>query len=141
MTVESELIALTNEAGFINPRYGVQWARENPDSALHKQLEWDDAKAAEEHRVSQVRRLIAIHITADDGRRATISLIQDRNQDGGYRHMPAVLGNAELRAMAVRQALRELRRIEQRYRWLNELAGVFAEVGRIEQSGPGEEAA
>ena len=141
MTIEDELVALTDGDGFIKPHRVVDWARENPKSALHKNFEWDDAKAAEAFRVQQARRLIAIHVLADDGRRSTISLIQDRNGDSGYRHIGPVMQNSELRAMAVRQALRELRRFEERYKWLHELAGVFAERARIEGRGSGEEAA
>jgi hypothetical protein len=125
MSLEDELIALTDGDGFIKPRAVVDWARENPTSEIYKHLEWDDAKAAAAHRLDQARRLIAIHVRQEDGTRGTISLVQDRGPDGGYRHLGPVLSNRELRVMALRQALRELRRLEARYRHLTELSRVF----------------
>ena len=132
MTIETELVALTDSEGFIKPRTVVEWARENKDSEVYKHLEWDDAKAAEAHRIDQARRLIVIHVRSEEGERATISLVQDRNSNGGYRHMGAVMSNAQLRLMALRQALRELRRFEQRYRHLQELGRIFEETARVE---------
>ena len=132
MTIETELVALTDDEGFIKPRTVVEWARNNPDSEVWKHLEWDDAKAAEAHRIDQARRLIVIHVRSEEGERATISLVQDRNSNGGYRHMGAVMSNAQLRLMALRQALRELRRFEQRYRHLQELGRIFEETARVE---------
>lgn len=141
MTIESELVALTDEEGFIKPRVVVDWARENPESEIHKHIEWDDAKAAEAHRLDQARRLIVVHVRSEEGERATISLVQDRNPGGGYRHMGAVMSNAELRLMALRQALRELRRFEQRYRHLQELGRVFEAAATVAADLPTTEAA
>lgn len=131
MAIEDELIALTDENGFIKPKTVVEWAKDHPESELHGRIEWDDAKAADAYRINQARQLIAIHVRADDGSRSTISLVQDRNADGGYRHLGPVLQNAELRAMAVRQALREFRRWEVRYKHLSELARVFDAANEI----------
>jgi uncharacterized protein YjiS (DUF1127 family) len=46
--------------------------------------------------------------------------------------MGAVMSNAQLRLMALRQALRELHRFEQRYRHLQELGRIFEETARVE---------
>lgn len=132
MTVEDELVALRNEDGLINPRTALQWASDNRDSQLAGRLEWDDTKAAEEYRLGQVRRLIAVYVRTEDGNRGTISLIQDRRRDGGYREVEMVLSSTEMRAIALREALRELRRFEQRYRHLRELGAVFAAAAVIE---------
>jgi hypothetical protein len=141
MTIENELTALMDEDGILNPRRVVEWAAGNPESDLHKQFEWDDQKAAEGYRLHQARRLIAIHVVADDGRRATISLIQDRHSEGGYRPIDRVMSNAELRRMALRQALRELRRFEERYRHIQELARVFVAASEVEAAASIERAA
>jgi hypothetical protein len=132
MTIETELLALTDEDGFIKPHTVVDWARANRDSEIHRRLEWNDEKAAEAYRIDQARRLIVVHVRGDEGDRATISLVQDRNSAGGYRHLNRVLENRELRLMALRQALRELRSFERRYRHIQQLARVFEEVGRVE---------
>ncbi len=144
MSIEQELIGLS-EDGFVRPRRVVEWAADNPTSELHSHFEWDDARAADEYRLHQARRLIAIHLRADDGGRATISLIQDRHSDGGYRFLGPVLNNAELRRMALQQALRDFRRWEARYKHLQELTRVFEEGRRaaesVEETGAGASAA
>src|SRR5579864_8863396 len=66
MTIASELLDLEDEDGLIDPTTVVDWARDNPASALHGAIEWDDAIAAHAHRLWQVRRLVAIHIVTDD---------------------------------------------------------------------------
>jgi hypothetical protein len=132
VTIEIELLALTDADGFIKPHTVVDWARSNPASEIHRRLEWDDEKAAEAHRIDQARRLIVVHVRSDEGDRATISLVQDRNSAGGYRHLNRVLENRELRLAALRQALRELRSFERRYRHIQQLAGVFEEMERVE---------
>jgi hypothetical protein len=132
MTVETELLALTDADGFIKPHTIVSWARSNTESEIYKRLEWNDDKAAEAYRIDQARRLIVIYIRSDEGDRATISLVQDRNSAGGYRHLNRVLQNRDLRLAALRQALRELRSFERRYRHIQQLAGVFAEMDRVE---------
>lgn len=136
MSIESELHALTDADGFIKPRAVVEWARANPESETHKHIEWDNGKAAEAYRVDQARRLIVLHIRTEEGDRGVISLTQDRNPEGGYRHIGPVMNNAELRQMAVRQALREFRRWEQRYRHLQELALVFEAANTIQELPP-----
>jgi len=131
MTVEDELVALRNEDGMINPRTALQWARDNRESQLAGRIEWDDTKAAEEYRLGQVRRLIAVHVRTEDGNRGTISLLSDRRRDGGYREVETVLSNSEMRAIALREALRELRRFEQRYRHLQELSSIFSAAAAV----------
>jgi len=132
MTVAQELLALTDESGFIKPHSVVEWARENPDSELHKRLEWDDGLAAEEWRLWQVRHLIAVNVVSDEGKRVTISLVQDRHSDGGYRCIDQVMSNAELRALALSQALAEFRVWQRKYQYLRELAQIFEAADQVE---------
>lgn len=141
MSIEQEIVDLTDADGFIKPHRVVAWAKDNPTSELHGKFEWDDARAAESYRLDQARRLIAIHVLSDDGTRATISLVQDRSPDGGYRHLGAVISNSDLRMMALRQAMREFRRWEARYKHLIELARVFDAAKEVEGDGTGERAA
>ena len=141
MTIRDELTALIRDGGSLNPHEVVDWARGNPDSALHRSLEWDDEKAAEHYRVWQARRLIAIHVVSADGERTTISLMPDRFSGTGYRPVDRVMSNADLRAMALQQAVEELRRWEHRYRHLTELAQVFAALDQAERRVSGNKAA
>lgn len=63
MTIRSELLELqSNSGGLLQAEEVVRWARENPESALYRNLEWDNEKAGEQFRIWQGRRLIAIGI-------------------------------------------------------------------------------
>lgn len=132
MTVAQELLALSDNAGFIKPHSVVEWARVNSESELHKHIEWDNERAAEEWRVSQVRRLIAVHVVSDEGKRITISLVQDRHAEGGYRCIDRVMGDTELRALALSQALAEFRIWQRKYAYMQELARIFEAADRVE---------
>jgi hypothetical protein len=129
--IEQELLALTDASGFIKPFTVVTWARKNPHSHLHKRFEWNDRLAAEQHRLDQARQLIAVYVRADDGHRATISLVEDRHQAGGYRRIEQVMSSADMRAIALRQALAEFHRWRDRYRYMVELAQIFAAADAI----------
>ena len=130
--IEQELVALTDPSGYIRPSVVVAWAREHPESALHKRLQWDDKLAAEQHRLDQVRHLIAVYVRTEDGFRSTISLIHDRTPVGGYRHLNQVMSSSDMRAIALRQALAELTRWRARYEYMRELAGIFAAADAVQ---------
>lgn len=55
--IGAELAALRDN-GVLYVEQTLNWARENPGSELHKALEWDDSKAAEEYRLHQMRDII-----------------------------------------------------------------------------------
>ena len=126
-SISKELLALKNDNGVINPTEVVRWAEGNPKSHLHASLEWDDGVAAERWRVSQVRQLIAVHIVEADGGRRFVSLSIDRRHDGsnGYRELADVIGQPNLREIMLHDALKELERIQERYKRLSELAPVW----------------
>lgn len=130
MTISAELQGLKTD-GLIDARKAVAWARENPASALYGALDWDDEHAAEEHRVWQVRRLIAIHVVDTSGGRAVVSLSIDR-KEGGYRPVEDVLKRQDWRAIMLSDALADLKRVQQRYDRLTELDRVWSEVRRVE---------
>ena len=131
MSVADELRALADNQGLIHAPRVVEWAQNNPESALYREFEWDTDKAAHGYWVWQARRLIAIHIVSEAGERRTISLAIDRKAGGGYRDVGEVLGNAELRQAAVKQALEELQRWQQRYSHLErDLGTLFRSINR-----------
>jgi len=125
--IADELLALKSESGVINPAAAVEWARKNKKSTLHANLEWDDSIAGERWRVSQVRQLIAVHITDPDGGRRFVSLSIDRKHDGsnGYRSLDDVVGRPDLREVMLRDALADLERVQARYSKLTELQPVW----------------
>src|SRR5215467_10271488 len=100
--IQGELYALKNDEGLWVPEDILVWARHHPRSALHQRLEWDDAKAGHEHRLWQVRQLVAIHCVKSEGSgaRQLVSLSIDRiRPGGGYRDIDDVLPVRELRAV------------------------------------------
>jgi hypothetical protein len=132
--VEKELQALRDELGLLVPHVVVEWARVNTESALHSQFEWDDSKAAEEYRIWQARRVIAVYVVADGGERKFVSLSIDRKRDGGgYRDVEVVLKDEELRKVLVRDALMELKRVRAKYEHVKELASVYVEIDKADK--------
>ena len=127
MAIRDELLALKNDQGLIIVEQAVDWARDNPGSSLHGALEWDDSKAAHEHRLWQIRRLVAINCVYENGERQIISLSIDRSRGGGgYRDLDEVLPIKSLREILLDDALKELERIRLKYQRLSELAEVWA---------------
>jgi hypothetical protein len=133
MSIASELEWLKDGRGFINPPKVHDWAASHPESALHHHLDWDDAKAGYEHRLSQIRRLIQLYVVDMTGDRKTISLVRDRHEGGGYRYIGPVLSNAELRASALREAFAEYRRWQRRYRFFREFGPIFVAADQVER--------
>lgn len=136
--IRNELLALQQQAGgLLQVEPVVAWAKQNPDSALHASLEWDDSKAGHEWRLHQVRRLIAVHIVNVEGVREMVSLTIDRSKPGGgYRGLGAVLSVPNLRSVLLQDALDELEGVRLKYESVSELAQVWEEVERVRQQQP-----
>lgn len=121
--------------GVLSPASVVKFAK-NPKTALHDVFEWDDTKAAHAHRVWQARAfIVTVEITGVDDKpqQVYVSLSTDRVVGGGYRTMRDVAANKELRRQAIEDAIKELRRVEEKHRQLTELSPVFKAVDRVEQ--------
>lgn len=122
--------------GVLHPQAVVSFA-ESPDTALHSAFDWNDGSAGAKWRLWQARQLIRVMVVVEEhgGQEMRIqpyvSLPADRRK-GGYRTLTSVLGDDERRAELLAAALAELRSTRQRYRQLQELAKVFAEIDRVE---------
>ena len=111
MTIKSEIQALMHGRELTDVRDIEAWAKNAPDSSLHKNLKYDDeAGAAHEWRLSEIRKFIRIYIVDTRGLPATISLTVDRGA-GGYRHMQPTLEMPNLRDIAVMDLLKKLQQI------------------------------
>jgi hypothetical protein len=131
MTIKDELLDLQKRHKILRPETAVEWARVHPQSALHASLEWDDSAAANEFRIWQIRRLIAVHIISETGVRQMVSLTIDRsNAGGGYRALDDVLASQTMQEVLLADALAELERVRAKYESLVELASIWAEVNR-----------
>ena len=131
--IATELLALKNSNGVINPAAAVNWAKDNPESQLHASLEWDDTVAGHRWRLWQIRSLISVHIIDSDGGRRFVSLTIDRKHDGsnGYRSLEDVVARPDLRSIMLADALAELERIQARYKKLEELQPVWEQTDKV----------
>jgi hypothetical protein len=131
MSVMDELLALKKDGLLVAERVH-EWAEAHPESDVYKALEWDDEAAAYQHRLWQIRRLIAVHVTYEGGERKFISLSIDRSKDGGgYRDLDDVIKDRSLYAIALADALRELEHMQKKYEHLKELRPVWSAVKKI----------
>lgn len=105
------------------------------DAPLHPAFEWDDAKAAEEHRKQQARQLVA-HITVvdenkppDQQMRAYVSV--PTSVGPRYTTVEHAFAVPELRACVLSQALADLETFRRRYETFVELAESLAAVEKV----------
>lgn len=145
MSLKTEIaaeLARLQEAngGVLLPTKVVEFAR-NPETALHRQFEWDDTEAAAKWRLEQARQVIRLHITVigenADPVRAFVSLTTDRKGAGGYRALAAVMSDPAMADQMLRDALGELRVVQRKYKQLQALRPIWEameEIGRGEDS-------
>ena len=136
MSIKSELLSQRGADGLIRVDRTHDWAVAHPESALYRALDWNDQSAARKYRLHQIRLLIAVHIVDADGNRQTISLLADRGAGGGYRDTEAVFDHAEMRQMALREALAEFTRVRERYEYLTEMAAVYEALDAVHVPAP-----
>lgn len=131
--IRTELLNIQKASAdkMLHAEHVVAWAKRNKSSALHRQFEWDNSKAANEYRIWQARRLIQINVVTEDGGPQVVSLSVDRGKGGGYRDVRDVLSSRELSEIMLRDALAELNRVQARFVRVKELTGVWAAVKRV----------
>jgi len=129
---EMERVRKAN-GGSLSPDVVLDSARSH-NSALHAHFEWDDAVAAEQHRLSQAGELIRA-ITVDISRsnveppktiRAFISV--EREGERSYTSTVHAMTDADLRAQVLATAWRELLALREKYAGLEQLARIFAAI-------------
>lgn len=129
-SVRKELLAVQSgsDDGMLHCADVVEWARVNPGSVLYSKIEWDDERAADAHRLWQVRRLIQLHVVSDQMAETMVSLSIDRKAGGGYRSVSDVVARPDLREIMLQDALADLERLQQRYSRVEALASVWREA-------------
>jgi hypothetical protein len=138
---ELERLREANGGEFVPPASVVEYARTHRRSALHKEFEWDNNKAAHQHRLEQARHLIRLYVNIVPNQNGSevsvpmyVSLVSDRGKPGrGYRTLESVMSTEELREELLQQALDELQRVRKKYQTLQELGPVFAAIDRVAQ--------
>jgi hypothetical protein len=125
--------------GLLKPEDVVAFAR-NRRTALHREFEWDDAKASIEFRLEQARRVIRVSVTVlpsphsdQEPVRAYVSVVSDRVQPGGgYRSFADVMTDDDMRSELVNEAISEAKRWRRKYERLRELAPIFLAIDKVE---------
>lgn len=125
------------DGGLLRPAAVVEAARPK-SSPLHGAFCWDDTKAAELYRLDQAQRLIRsfrIVVEDDRGKEAEvpvfIGISTDRTEgkaDNPFRLAEDVAKDADLVAVAVEDALEQLRGIRNRCNHLKALADVWQAI-------------
>lgn len=133
LAAELAAIQARSKDKMLHPRDVVSWAKSHPKSALHGEFEWNDSKAAEEHRLWQARRIIAITINEAGEEPTVVSLRYDRPRGGGYRKTDDILKNEDLSRMMLADALADLERVRERYKLVKELASVWEELDKVKK--------
>jgi len=147
--IAEELEQIRNaNGGSLNPSAVVSFGRDNPESAIHRELNWDDTDAAEKYRVYQAGRLIRAVVTvvntpptkvnaAIDNRnhssRAYYSLPSNRGK-AGYQHVDDIMRDEQKRYELLEMAAAELESFRRRYSHLEELAKVFEAGDKFKDS-------
>lgn len=131
--IKNELLAIqqASKDKMLHAANVVNWAKRNRRSALHRQFEWNNSKAAEAYRLWQARRLIQINIVLEDGSPVLVSLSFDRGKGGGYRDVGDVVSSRDLSEIMLNDALAELQRVQARFARVRELTSVWQAVKRV----------
>lgn len=103
----------------------------DPTSELHKCLEWDDTKAAENYRLVQVRNVTAhLYIqfpkrNENEPDRPPLRLFHKVNEESAYMPITKIIKKEETYQALLQQAYSELRAFKAKYSTLEELREII----------------
>lgn len=153
--VGERLEAIRAKKGTLTPDLVLGDAK-NIRSPLHEYFEWDDSKAAHQHRVEQARYLIrSVTVVYEAGEPAparqahieTVPLaptapprpvrafVSVQRDDGGrgYESTAVAMNDADMRRQVLERAHGEMAAVGRRYRELQELSEVFKALDQVDQ--------
>lgn len=135
--VGERLAEIEQERGTLKAEFVVEDARSG-NSPLHRFFEWNDAKAAEQHRLHQARHLIThIHVKQIDAHevksptRAFVNLRPEPEAERTYENIVSVMSDDLKRKRLLNRAREEFNMWRNRYQNLDELADVFKAFERV----------
>lgn len=146
MSVKKEIQALIDaNKGKITAQKALRWTERHPDSSLYRAMDrlglWNEGEAAEYGRLAAMQGIIrSVKVRMMDANnepvrvRAFVSLPTDRDPDGGYRSIEAVLSDSSRADVLIAAALAELDAIRRRYETLSALRPVFEAVHQVKAS-------
>jgi hypothetical protein len=122
---------LISKHGEARPEHLVDAAR-SKKHPLHHCFEWDDSKAAHEHRLNQARYVLrAVMIVREDRPEVTLRAFVNIERAGGWKAIGTVLSEPSSRTLLLQQALSDLRAFERKYATLSELDEVRKAIGSL----------
>jgi len=130
--IREELRRLYHHRGELKASMVVEYARDNT-TELHGHFEWDDSKAAHEHRLWQARKIIRnVRFIEHDGRRETIVHVPSFSdeREGSYLVACEVISDDEKYSRALHDAMQRL----------NAASAGVRELQRLRDSDPAKKA-
>jgi len=104
-----------------------------PSNPAHKHFEWDDAKAAHQHRLDQARRfIVSIEIVTSDVSIGAVRLCWPAGK-GAYVSFDEMKSDFDLLKVTIEDAKRDLEAFERKYSMLSglpEAKALFAEFAK-----------
>lgn len=129
---EMHSIGKANGNDEFKPQELVEYARNNPNSELHKCFEWNDTVAAEKYRISQARdviRYLRITVPTEEGNleKTKVRLfVSTNNHDNNYKATEIVFQNKTEYDKLLAEAMAELQAFKQKYQGIKELNKILA---------------
>lgn len=132
--VASEMyhIGKVNGNNEFKPQELVDYARNNPNSELHKCFEWNDTIAAEKYRVNQAReviRYLRITVPTENGKTEKTAIrmfVSTNNHDNNYKATEIVFQNKSEYDKLLAEAMSELQAFKRKYKGIKELGKILA---------------
>ena len=124
---------LENRHGTLTPELIVKEAKK-PRSILHSLFEWDDAKAAAEHRLTQARyylRMLVVVTEIEDDEPIITNAYVSLDNNKIYDNITNIMVDDTKRARLLAKALAELVAFQKKYGELEALAEIFKEVTKV----------
>lgn len=123
------------DGGKLTPKAIVDNAR-NPDSALHRHFEWDDASAAEKYRHQQARMIIASLRVDPIGSNSEPERAFHSISDNGsaYRSIQEIRSSGDLQEKLLAAAERDLEAFTVRFRVLKDICAIVETAKTVAKS-------
>lgn len=136
---ELQTIKRNNISNILEPPEVVKYARNNPQSELHKGFEWNDSKAAEQYRLQQARqiiyniRIIQVEDDVNVDVAKTVEYIPYTHLDtiSGYKSTIEVYKNEEDYEQLKQQAYRDLLYWSKKYNNIVEFKQIFEDIENL----------
>lgn len=127
---------IRKKRGVIRPIDVVEEAA-NPKHPLHDYFEWDDSRAAHQHRVWQARHLLNVIVVIKDEDteenpltvKAFVNIKSDSDQY--YVGIVQAMSDEATREQVIAQAMKELATFRSKYASIKEFAALFQAMAKI----------